>query len=236
MAEKFKNFYIDHISRQQNAHADAFASLTALLVLPAEPIERVLICSRDLYCCKFALENSKTLRGDLQVKEILETSTSLEPWNWRFSYIDFFLYGILPDDPKEATAIRRKAPRFYNNAITRILYRRSYDGILLWCLSHKEARRRSKKLMTTHVDLTNPDLSSEIGLEDLATIGQRWSLTPSPMLSDAMPVRFKVTSSIKHRASSSNVLFMAIWDMGNGCYRNHRTSNIQRTSLHLGHN
>jgi len=108
MAEKFENFYIDHVSRQQNAHADALASLTASLVLPAGATKKVLVYSRDLYCCKFALKDSKTPRKDLQVKEVLEISTSLEPRDWRFSYIDFVLYGILPDDPKEAAAIRRK--------------------------------------------------------------------------------------------------------------------------------
>jgi len=35
MAKKFENFYIDHIPRQQNAHADALASLSASLALPA---------------------------------------------------------------------------------------------------------------------------------------------------------------------------------------------------------
>ena len=73
MAEKFKNFYIDHVSRQQNAYADALASLTASLALPAGAIEIVLIYSRDLYYCKFALQDSKALRGDLQVKEVHET-------------------------------------------------------------------------------------------------------------------------------------------------------------------
>jgi len=29
MAEEFKNFYINHVPRQQNAHADALASLVA---------------------------------------------------------------------------------------------------------------------------------------------------------------------------------------------------------------
>jgi len=55
------------------------------------------------------------------------------------------LYGILPDDPKEATAIRRKAPRFYYNMITPTLYRRSHDGILLCCLSYKEAQEALKE-------------------------------------------------------------------------------------------
>jgi len=55
------------------------------------------------------------------------------------------LYSILPDDPKEAAAIERKAPKFYYNAITRILYSRSHDGILLHCLSHKKAQEILKE-------------------------------------------------------------------------------------------
>jgi len=55
------------------------------------------------------------------------------------------LYGILPDDPKEAAAIKRKAPKFYYNTVTRTLYRRSHDGILLRYLSHKEAQEILKE-------------------------------------------------------------------------------------------
>ena len=110
MAEKFENFYIDHVPRQQNAHADVLASLVASLTLSAEATERVLVFRHDLYCCKIVLEDSRILRGDFQVKEDIETTTSLEPRDWRFPYIGFVLYSILPDDPKEATAIRRKTP------------------------------------------------------------------------------------------------------------------------------
>jgi len=116
MAKKFESFFIDHVLRQQNAHADALASLAASLSLPIGAEERAFVYSRDLYCCKFALEDSKTPRGDLQVKEILETSTSHEPRNWWFPYIDFVLYGILPDDPKEAAIIRRKVLLQCNHA------------------------------------------------------------------------------------------------------------------------
>ena len=75
MAEKFKSFYIDHIPRQQNAHADALASLAASFVLPAGATEKVLVYNHDLYCTKFVFEESQTLRGDLQVEKVLETST-----------------------------------------------------------------------------------------------------------------------------------------------------------------
>ena len=62
MAEKFKNFYIDHVPRQQNARSDALATLTASLAFPVGATEKVLVYCRDLYCCKFTLEDSKVLR------------------------------------------------------------------------------------------------------------------------------------------------------------------------------
>jgi len=58
MAEKFKSFYINHVSRQQNAHADALASLAASLALPARATEKVLVHSHNMYCPKFALEDN----------------------------------------------------------------------------------------------------------------------------------------------------------------------------------
>jgi len=77
------------------------------------------ICPQSwLYCLKFALGDNGTPRGDLQVKNILETSIDSELKNWRFSFIDFVLYGIPQDDPKEAVVIKRKAPWFYYNMIT----------------------------------------------------------------------------------------------------------------------
>ena len=48
-------------------------------------------------------------------------------------------------DPKEAASIRRKAPRFYYHAIMRTVYRRSYDEILLRCLSPKKAQEALKE-------------------------------------------------------------------------------------------
>jgi len=145
MAERFKNFYIDHVPRQKNTHADALTSLAAFLALPARVAEKILIYSHDLYCPRFAFENNQKPTGNLQVKETLETSAGPELRDWRFSYIDYALYDILPNDPKEAAAIRRKAPKLYYNAITRALYRRSHDGILLRCLSHKETQKILKE-------------------------------------------------------------------------------------------
>ena len=78
MAEKFRSFYINHVPWQRNAHANVLASLAALLALLAGSTEKILVHSRDLYYPKFVLEDTETLEGDLQVKKVLETSTSSE--------------------------------------------------------------------------------------------------------------------------------------------------------------
>jgi len=83
------------------------------------------------------------------------------------------LHGILPDDPKEAAAIRRKAPKFHYNAITRTLYRRSNNRILLRCHHIKSYRKHSKRLMMVCVELINLTQSLEIDSEDWDIIGQR---------------------------------------------------------------
>jgi len=58
MAERFRNFYINHVPHQQNTHADALASLAASLALPPGVTEKVLIYSHDLYCPRFAFEDN----------------------------------------------------------------------------------------------------------------------------------------------------------------------------------
>jgi len=98
-----------------------------------------------LYCPRTAFEDYQKPTGDCQAKEVLETSTGLELRDWQFSYINYALHDIFPDDPKEAAVIKRKAPKFYYNAITRTLYRRSHDGILLSCLSQKESKEVLKE-------------------------------------------------------------------------------------------
>jgi len=59
MAEKFENFYIDAEHHQQNAHADALASLAASLTLSAKAKEKLLIYCHDLYCLKFSLRDNQ---------------------------------------------------------------------------------------------------------------------------------------------------------------------------------
>ena len=72
MAERFSNFYIDHVPRRQNAHADALASLAASLALPAGVMEKVFVYSHDLYCPKIPLGDYPGQREIVAVKKHLK--------------------------------------------------------------------------------------------------------------------------------------------------------------------
>jgi len=146
MAEKLRSFYINYVSHQQNAHANALASLADSLALLVRVTEKALVHNCVMYCPKFALEDSQTQEGDFQVKENPETSTIIELRDWQFSFIDYILYDIFPNDCKELPTVIRKAPRFYYNAIMQTLHHLSHNGILLCCLSHKEAHEALREV------------------------------------------------------------------------------------------
>jgi len=81
----------------------------------------------------------------LETKEVHVTSMDFESRDWWFPLIDYALHDILPDDPKEAASVRRRSLRFYYDPIVKTFYRRSYDGILLHCLSNSEAQEVLKE-------------------------------------------------------------------------------------------
>ena len=128
LANSFDGFYISHIPRLKNTEADALASLAATLALPITATYGVKVTTRHLLDSKH----------NLDIKEVNTTSMDLEPRDWRFPFIDYALYDILPEDPTEATSIRRRAPRFHYNPEVKMLYRRSLDGVLIRCLSQSE--------------------------------------------------------------------------------------------------
>jgi len=172
MAEKFENFYIDHMPRQQNAHADALASLAASLALPSGSTERVLIYSRDLNCCKFALEDSKTPR-DLQSKRFfrLRQVSNLGIGDSLISTSSYMAYSLAISKrqlPLEGKLLDCIIMRSCKHCITDRIMESYFDSF-----HTKRRRKHSKKLMTVFVELTNLGPSSETSLKDLAIIGRR---------------------------------------------------------------
>ncbi|XP_020266607.1 uncharacterized protein LOC109842106 [Asparagus officinalis] len=135
LADSFEGFYIDHIPRLKNTYVDALASLAATLALPEGTTQQVTVTRRRLFKLKYAL----------QINAVEVKPSTLEPKDWRFPIIDYVLYSLLPEDIKERESIRRRAPRFYYDSQSQTLYRKSYDGLLLRCLSNREAKEALKE-------------------------------------------------------------------------------------------
>ena len=130
MANLLDKFYISHVSRLKNTQADALAALASTLALPTDTSYNVSIATHQLFCSKYSLE----------VNKVHAHSIDFEPKDWRFPFIDYALYGILPDDPKEAISIKRRSGHFHYNEELKLLYHRSPDGLLLHCLSNAEVQ------------------------------------------------------------------------------------------------
>jgi len=126
LADSFDGFYISHVSLLLNTKTDALGALAATLALLTNTTFRLTVTTRHFFCLKYGLD----------VSEVHTTSINFEPRDWRFSIIDYALHGMLPNDPKEAASIRRRSTRFCCDAVVKTLYRRSYNGIVLHCLSN----------------------------------------------------------------------------------------------------
>lgn len=89
--------------------------------------------------------------------------------------MNYLQHGRLPEDQRHRADIRRRAPKFvyFNDS----LYRRSYDGILLRCLSEEEAAQALEEAGICGAHQSGPKLHSH-----LKRMGSYW---PS-MIKDAM--------------------------------------------------
>ncbi|KAG9442391.1 hypothetical protein H6P81_018245 [Aristolochia fimbriata] len=96
------------------------------------------------------LGNSSPDRGrkrEEQTKKIEESlpisASQNEVRDWREPIANFLRHGTLPIDLRERVQIRRAAPKYV--FIHDILYRRSYEGLLLRCLSKEEGSQVLKE-------------------------------------------------------------------------------------------
>ena len=180
-------------------HADTLEFLAASLTLLAGGTERVLIYSRDLYCWNLPLKRVKLQEETFKLKRFLRLRQVSNPGigdslTFTSSYTAYCLITPRRQLPSEGKLLDFITMRSRGHYIVDHMVKSYSDAFHI-----KRHRRCSKKLMTVHIELTDSDQSSKTSFEDLTIIGQRWSLTLSPMLSDAIPVRSIMTSSIKHR-------------------------------------
>lgn len=86
--------------------------------------------SKELFYPNYELEIKLNSGSKREVNETHAVGFDFEPSDWRFPYIDYVIYGILPEDPKESVSILTLKFGHY--------IEKSFNGILLRCLSKKE--------------------------------------------------------------------------------------------------
>ena len=138
------------------------AALAATLALPIDVTYHLTVATRRLICPKHLLETN----------EVHATSLGFKPRDWRFPFIDYALHDLLLNNPKEAASIRRRSLRFYYDPIVKTLYCRSYDGILLRCLSNSKAQEVLKEAHDGICGDHQPGSKLKDRLTDLVIIGR----------------------------------------------------------------
>ncbi|XP_075492485.1 uncharacterized protein LOC142530536 [Primulina tabacum] len=114
-AEVFADWGIEQIPREENGEANTLAKMTASL--SEVSTREVLHVSRLILSTE---EEILPVPGD----------------SWMTHLIKFMVNNELPEDRTQAQKTKRQAPRFV--LLNNMLYRRSFQGPLLKCLSEKE--------------------------------------------------------------------------------------------------
>nr|XP_009777510.1 PREDICTED: uncharacterized protein LOC104227078 [Nicotiana sylvestris] len=122
------NVTLQHVPRKENKKDDTLATLASTLTLPGQ--KQITICQKWIVPPDENEDEESKLERLVAVAEAVKV-------DWRQTMIDYLCYGILPEDPRRKTEIRRCAPRFLYYKDT--LYRRSFEGVLLRCLGEDEA-------------------------------------------------------------------------------------------------
>ncbi|XP_074307845.1 uncharacterized protein LOC141642801 [Silene latifolia] len=129
LLNQLDDIHVGHVPRSANKLADALANLAATLALGAEESMKVPVCNRWAVSLLEGEENVDTTN-------MICVYTADED-DWRQPIIDFLDHQKLPDDLRHKVEIRRRAPKFIHYKGT--LYRRSFSGQWLRCLSKDEA-------------------------------------------------------------------------------------------------
>ncbi|XP_022895322.1 uncharacterized protein LOC111409511 [Olea europaea var. sylvestris] len=129
LVRRFDLIKIKFVPRSENKEADALANLAVLARSDEEFSHSISIAQRWVL--------PSFLPSNLEENNSVEVIEDEEREDWRQPIIDFLQHQKLPDNPRRKTEIKRRASRFIFYKGT--LYRRSFDGVFLRCLSNDEA-------------------------------------------------------------------------------------------------
>ena len=122
--QRFTEWTIEKIRKTENGRADALAGIAASL-----PIKEAILLPIHVQTNPSVTETSTC--------NTIETSQA-DTQEWTNNITEYLRTGTLPGDPKQAHKVRVQAARF--TLIGGHLYRQSFTGPYLRCLSHSEAQ------------------------------------------------------------------------------------------------
>nr|XP_023924870.1 uncharacterized protein LOC112036287 [Quercus suber] len=120
---KFVSVKVSQVGRAQNRHADSLATLASSSVEDVPRLIRVELIAEP----SIQVPDEATIMVDR-----VNSVPSLAPC-WIDPIVAFLAENVIPEDEKEASKIRRTAPRYWLSTDGR-LYRRSFGGPYLLCL------------------------------------------------------------------------------------------------------
>ncbi|KAI5316649.1 hypothetical protein L3X38_036356 [Prunus dulcis] len=166
LISQFQDIHVSHIPRSENDKADALANLAASLTLPSERDIQVTVGER--YLLSPAIERIEEV-VDSNVITSSECEEEPDDLEWRHPIIEYLLLEKLPNDSRKKAEVRRRATRFlYLNGT---LYKRSFDGMLLRCLSKQDA---TKALHDTHAGTCGAHQAGPKLSNQLKRLGYYW--------------------------------------------------------------
>ncbi|KAG9453450.1 hypothetical protein H6P81_006354 [Aristolochia fimbriata] len=134
---------LHHVPRSENGPADELAGIASSLAHLDERPNQVPVCEQWVIPPP-AEEETEELTEEIEESLPISASQS-KTQDRREPIVNFLRHGTLPVDLRERVQIRRAAPRYV--FLHDILYRRSYEDLLLRCLSKDEG---SQVLKETH--------------------------------------------------------------------------------------
>ncbi|KAM1030458.1 hypothetical protein TB1_033670 [Malus domestica] len=116
LLRRFEALTLEHVPRKENQMADTLTNVALSMTLEEDEVANVPICQRWV----IPLVTEMVL-SDTNVISILPVNVK----EWKQPLISYLEHGILPDDLKHRSEVRRRAHRFLYYKWT--LYRRSFE-------------------------------------------------------------------------------------------------------------
>ncbi|KAK3004298.1 hypothetical protein RJ639_018394 [Escallonia herrerae] len=135
LLSQFRKVQIFHIRRGVNARADSLVGLATSMTLPDNKTITITVGERRVL---------QPLNQVPQLEPVFIINMIENVKDWREPFINYLLYGRLPEEKAKRAEIRRRAVKFIMWKET--LYKRSLDGVYLRCIAKGEIQEVMKEV------------------------------------------------------------------------------------------